>query len=342
MPSPSHLWVALKHEISYRRPTFLEDIVVADVIAEKVEGAKALFTTVIMRGEEVLAEVKSTWCCLDAVSLRPARLARDIAARFLPRGLSLADRPHPRRHRRLDLSAVARDLLPAQACRKRASWNMPSRASSARSRSTPLSTAGKARRAGRHGRKAAPDGFQFAVKGSRFCVTRPKLADAGEGIGNFLAPGLSRSARSSGRSCGCSPRGASSTATTSPAFLALLPRELDGLQLRHAIEPRHESFRDEAFFDLCREHDVAVVFGDDDEFPCIDADTASFATRACSGCARSCRPATTRPRSTASPSARGAGRAGGRDAYIFMINGAKESRAGRRAGVAASAFANPP
>ena len=78
-----HLWVALKHEISYRRPTFLEDVVVADVIAEKVEGAKALFTTLIMRGEEVLAEVKSTWCCLDADSLKPARLARDIAARFL-------------------------------------------------------------------------------------------------------------------------------------------------------------------------------------------------------------------------------------------------------------------
>ena len=80
-----HLWVALKHEISYRRPTFLEDVVVADVIAEKVEGAKALFTTVIKRGEEVLAEVKSTWCCLDADSLKPARLARDIAARFLSR-----------------------------------------------------------------------------------------------------------------------------------------------------------------------------------------------------------------------------------------------------------------
>ena len=77
-----HLWVALKHEISYRRPTFLDDNVVADVIAEKVEGAKALFTTVIKRGEEVLAEVKSTWCCLDAASLKPARLARDIAARF--------------------------------------------------------------------------------------------------------------------------------------------------------------------------------------------------------------------------------------------------------------------
>ena len=80
-----HLWVALKHEISYRRPTFLDDIVVADVIAERVEGARALFTTVIKRGEEVLAEVQSTWCCLDAASLRPSRLARDIAARFLPK-----------------------------------------------------------------------------------------------------------------------------------------------------------------------------------------------------------------------------------------------------------------
>ncbi len=78
-----HLWVALSHEIKYRRPTFLDDIVVADVIAEKVDGAKALFTTVIKRGEVVLAEVKSSWCCLDAVTHRPARLAREIVARFV-------------------------------------------------------------------------------------------------------------------------------------------------------------------------------------------------------------------------------------------------------------------
>ena len=81
----SHLWVALKHEISYRRPTFLDDTVVADVIAEKVQGARAFFTTVLKRGEEVLAEVRSCWCCLDAATLRPARLARDVAERFVPR-----------------------------------------------------------------------------------------------------------------------------------------------------------------------------------------------------------------------------------------------------------------
>jgi acyl-CoA thioester hydrolase len=80
----SHLWVALKHEITYRKPTFLQDTVVAEVIAEKVEGARAFFRTVIRRGEDVLTEISSSWCCLDAVTQRPVRLARDIAGRFLP------------------------------------------------------------------------------------------------------------------------------------------------------------------------------------------------------------------------------------------------------------------
>jgi acyl-CoA thioester hydrolase len=79
-----HLWVALKHEITYLRPTFLQDNVVAEVIAERVEGARAFFSTVLKRGGEVLTEVRSCWCCLDAESLRPARLAREIAAKFLP------------------------------------------------------------------------------------------------------------------------------------------------------------------------------------------------------------------------------------------------------------------
>ena len=78
-----HLWVALKHEITYRKPTFLDDVVVADVLAEKVEGARAFFTTVVRRGEDVLAEIRSCWCCLDAATKRPARLAREVAERFV-------------------------------------------------------------------------------------------------------------------------------------------------------------------------------------------------------------------------------------------------------------------
>jgi len=79
-----HLWVALKHEISYRRPAFLEDGIVAEVIAESAQGARTFFSTLFKRGDEVLAEVKSSWCCLDAATKRPARLAKDLLARFIP------------------------------------------------------------------------------------------------------------------------------------------------------------------------------------------------------------------------------------------------------------------
>ena len=79
-----HLWVALKHEITYLRPTFLKDNVVAEVIAERVEGARAFFHTVLRRGDEVLSEIESCWCCLDSSTRRPARLARDIVRRFVP------------------------------------------------------------------------------------------------------------------------------------------------------------------------------------------------------------------------------------------------------------------
>ena len=79
-----HLWVAIRHEITYRRPAFLDDALAASVVAEGVQGARAFFRTLITRGEDVLAEVKSSWCCLDAATLRPARLARDVVRRFLP------------------------------------------------------------------------------------------------------------------------------------------------------------------------------------------------------------------------------------------------------------------
>ena len=81
----THAWVALKHEITYRKPTFLDDEVIAEVLLEKVQGARAFYETVIRRGEEVLAEVKSSWCCLDATTLRPARLAQSVVDRFFAR-----------------------------------------------------------------------------------------------------------------------------------------------------------------------------------------------------------------------------------------------------------------
>ena len=78
----AHLWVALKHEITYRKPTFLGDDVIATVLLEKVEGVRAFYATVIKRGDDVLAEIKSSWCSIDATTLRPARLAANVVERF--------------------------------------------------------------------------------------------------------------------------------------------------------------------------------------------------------------------------------------------------------------------
>ena len=78
----SKAWVALKHEITYRKPAFLDDEVIAETVLEKIKGARSFYNTVIRRGEDVLAEVKSMWCCLDADSHRPARISPDVAERY--------------------------------------------------------------------------------------------------------------------------------------------------------------------------------------------------------------------------------------------------------------------
>ena len=79
----AHLWVALKHEITYRKPAFLDDQLIATVRLECVRGASAFYDTVIRRGDEILAEVKSRWCCLDAETLRPKRVEADVIQHFL-------------------------------------------------------------------------------------------------------------------------------------------------------------------------------------------------------------------------------------------------------------------
>ena len=80
----AHGWVALKHEITYRKPAFLEDEVIAKVVLESIQGARAFYETVVKRGEDVLAVVKSSWCLIDSATLRPARIGHEITAFFLP------------------------------------------------------------------------------------------------------------------------------------------------------------------------------------------------------------------------------------------------------------------
>ena len=171
--------------------------------------------------------------------------------------------------------------------------------------------------------KVVPEDFQFAIKGSRFCVTRPRLADAGEGVGNFLAQGLAALGPKLGPILWMLAARRTFDREDIAAFLRLLPTKLDGIALRHVLEPRHESFRDEAFLALCRDHDVAIVFGDDDDFPCIDADTASFAYARLQRMREEV-PSGYDERSLDAFAARARKwRSDGRRGYVFMINGAK-------------------
>ncbi len=78
----AYIWIAVKHEITYRKPAFFSEIVVANATLERVQRESAFYETTITRGKEILAEVQSRWCCLDAASLCPTRLDAATVAHF--------------------------------------------------------------------------------------------------------------------------------------------------------------------------------------------------------------------------------------------------------------------
>jgi uncharacterized protein YecE (DUF72 family) len=171
--------------------------------------------------------------------------------------------------------------------------------------------------------KVAPEGFQFAVKGSRFCVMRTKLAEAGEGLSGFFEQGFAALGPKLGPILWQFASRRKFDRDDIAAFIDLLPETLDGIPLRHAIEPRHDSFNDERFFELCRARNIAVVFEDSNEYPCIEANTADFTYARLQ---RMSEDVETGYESSALDGFADRARKwrnNGRDAYIFMINGAK-------------------
>jgi uncharacterized protein YecE (DUF72 family) len=171
--------------------------------------------------------------------------------------------------------------------------------------------------------KVAPDGFQFAIKGSRFCVMRSRLAEGAEGIGNFCAQGFAALGPKLGPILWQFAGRRKFDRDDIAGFIDLLPEKLDGITLRHAIEPRHESFRDDKFFELCRARNIAIVFEDSDEYPCIEADTADFAYARLQRMNEQVATGYEDPALDSFAERARSWAKQGRDAYIFMINGAK-------------------
>jgi uncharacterized protein YecE (DUF72 family) len=188
--------------------------------------------------------------------------------------------------------------------------------------------------------KAAPEGFKFALKGSRYCSNRKMLGEGGEAVERFCNQGFTEL----GDKLGPIVWQLMATKRFDPddfrAFLALLPRAVAGVPLRHAVEPRHESFRDPAFIEMARAAGVAIVFGDGAEFPCFADLSGDFAYARLQG-ARAEEPTGYAPAALDRWAAVAQGWARGesppglpyaaepapvapRETYVFMINGAKE------------------
>jgi uncharacterized protein YecE (DUF72 family) len=117
--------------------------------------------------------------------------------------------------------------------------------------------------------KTVPDGFKFAVKASRFCTTRRILAEGAESVERFCGQGLTALGDRLGPILWQFMATKKFDAQDFGAFLKLLPEKQDGVALSHAIEVRHESFRDPAFVAMCRAAGVAIVFGDGEGYPLV-------------------------------------------------------------------------
>jgi uncharacterized protein YecE (DUF72 family) len=129
-------------------------------------------------------------------------------------------------------------------------------------------------------RDETPEGFVFAVKASRYCTNRKILSEGGESFDKFLSQGLTEL----GDKLGPINWQFMGTKKFDPedfeGFLKLLPKEKNGVRLRHALEVRNPTFATEQFYDLARKYGAAIVYAVDDEeptWPQIDEATADFA-----------------------------------------------------------------
>ncbi len=121
-----------------------------------------------------------------------------------------------------------------------------------------------------------PDDFVFAVKAHRLATNRRVLAEAGPSVEKFVASGLSELKSKLGPILWQFAPHKKFEPADFEAFLALLPKTVDSLALRHAVEIRHESFVVPEFVALARKYGTAIVFADSDKYPAIADVTADF------------------------------------------------------------------
>jgi uncharacterized protein YecE (DUF72 family) len=145
----------------------------------------------------------------------------------------------------------------------------------------------------------APRGLVYAVKGPRYLTHMLKLTKPEAPLANFFASGVLALGEKLGPILWQFPAVFAFNPDRLDDFFSLLPRTtIEAAEIarrhdhrlrapahltadakrpiRHAIEIRHESFRDPAFIALLRRHNVALVCADTVEWPLLMDVTADF------------------------------------------------------------------
>jgi uncharacterized protein YecE (DUF72 family) len=146
---------------------------------------------------------------------------------------------------------------------------------------------------------AVPDGFLFAVKGSRFVSHNKKLKDARVPLANFFANGLLRLEEKLGPILWQLPDGLRLAPERVAGFCDLLPRDTEEAsrlaaehdervagkasfaverrrRMRHALEVRDPRMLDDDLVRVLRRAGVALVVSDAGRWPLVEELTAGF------------------------------------------------------------------
>ena len=147
--------------------------------------------------------------------------------------------------------------------------------------------------------RVTPEDFCFALKGSQFITHMKRLRDAKKALANFFASGVLRLGKKLGPLVWQLPRNFQFDEALFADFFELLPRDTEqaaalarqhdkrlrtrawmkidaNRKLRHAVEVRNESFRDQRFVELLRKNNVALACSDGAGLPRFMDVTADF------------------------------------------------------------------
>lgn len=78
------LWVVVRHEIDYKHPAHLGDVILARTWVGTASRCRFERHTEILRASDrrLLARARTVWCPIDRQTGRPAQVSPDVRARF--------------------------------------------------------------------------------------------------------------------------------------------------------------------------------------------------------------------------------------------------------------------